>query len=61
MPSSDKNMLAMAERLAIAGDANVIRILATNETATIISPGKRGKKITLRFNKSAKMIDRLPN
>ena len=59
MPISDKDMLAMAARLAIAGHAKV-KILATSETATIVLPGKVGKKITLRLNKSGKTIERLP-
>ena len=58
MSLTDKDMLAMAARLAIAGHAKV-NILKTDETA-IVLPGKRGKKITLRLNMSGKTIERLP-
>ena len=53
---SDEDMLAMAPRLALAGNAK-FKILATNET---VLPGKVGKKITLRLKKSGKTIERLP-
>jgi len=56
---SDKDILAMAPRLAIAGHAKV-KILKTNETATIIPPGKVGERITLRIDKSGKTMYRLP-
>ena len=49
----------MAPRLADAGRAK-FKILKTNETATIVMPGRLGKKITLRLDKSGKTIERLP-
>ena len=49
----------MAPRLAETGRAK-FKILKTNETATIVMPGRLGKKITLRLDKSGKPIERLP-
>ena len=59
MSLSDKDMLALAPRIALAGKSKV-KILKTNETATIIPPGKVGERITLRIDKSGKTMYRLP-